>query len=287
VTGACGARAWDSANDSCGGAARLPRSPRTGRSAPTAPYAPEVPIHRLVLWNIDLTLVDVGQVTREAYAEAFRQVTGRPLVRLAPMAGKSESEIFFESLAMNSTDRGDADQTAALLARFNEALAAAFAARRGLLAERGRLLPGAREAVLALASARNVVQTVLTGTIRPNAIEKLHAFGLDRFIDFEVGGYGSEVYPKGTLLMLARGRAADKYGAAFDENSTVYIADSPRDVEAARVGGARVIAVASGRSTTTQLRESGADRVLADLSDTTAVMRAIGQLTSVPGTRPA
>jgi phosphoglycolate phosphatase len=265
----------------------FPSAHRPARNAAAAPYAPEVPIHRLVLWNIDLTLVDVGQVTREAFAAAFPQVTGRPLVRLAPMAGKPESEIFFESLAMNSTDRGDADQSAALLARFNEALAAAFAARRGLLAERGRLLPGAREAVQALAAARNVVQTVLTGTIRPNAIEKLRAFGLDRFIDVEVGGYGSEAYPKGTLLMLARGRAADKYGVRFGENSTVYIADSPRDVEAARVGGARVIAVAGGRSTTTELRESGADRVLADLSDTSAVMRAIGQLTSVPRTRPA
>ena len=132
-----------------------------------------------------------------------------------------------------------------------------------------------------------MVQTVLTGTIRPNAIEKLRAFGLDRYIDFEVGGYGSEVYPKGTLLMLARGRAAEKYGAAFGENSAVYIADSPRDVEAARVGGARVIAVASGRSTTMQLREAGADRVLVDLTNTAAVLRAIDQFTSVPGTRPA
>ena len=240
-----------------------------------------------MLWNIDLTLVDVAQVTREAYAEAFRRVTGRPLVHLAPMAGKSESEIFFESLAMNSTDRGDADQTADLLARFNEALAAAFAARRALLPERGRLLPGAREAVAAVAARRDVVQTVLTGTIRPNAIEKLRAFGLDPFFDFEVGGYGSEVYPKGTLLLLARGRAAEKYGVDFGEGSAVYIADSPRDVEAARIGGARVIAVASGRSTITELRHAGADRVLADLANTAAVVRTIDQITVVPGTRPA
>ena len=46
------------------------------------------PIDRLVLWNIDLTLVDVGRVTRVAYAEAFRRVTGRPLVRLPQMAGR-------------------------------------------------------------------------------------------------------------------------------------------------------------------------------------------------------
>jgi phosphoglycolate phosphatase len=254
---------------------------------PPAAYAPEVVIYRLVLWNIDLTLVDVAQVTREAYADAFRRVTGRPLVHLAPMAGKPESEIFFESLAMNSADHGNADQTAELLARFNEALSGAFAARRALLPQRGRLLPGARDAVTAVAAQRGVVQTVLTGTIRPNAIEKLRAFGLDRFFDFQMGGYGSEAYPKGTLLLLARSRAAEKYGTEFGEGSSVYIADSPRDIEAARIGGAGVIAVASGRSTMTELREAGADVVLADLTDTAAVVRGIDQLTMAAGRRPA
>ena len=146
----------DSATDRAAAPGRLEECASISRIAPSAPYAPEVLIHRLVLWNIDLTLVDVARVTRvtrvtrEAYAEAFREVTGRPLVRLAPMAGKSESEIFFESFAMNSADRGDPDQAAELLARFNEALGAAFAARRALLPERGRLLTGAMEAVLGL-----------------------------------------------------------------------------------------------------------------------------------------
>src|SRR5215467_9577713 len=56
---------------------------------------------RLVLWNVDHTLVDVGKVTREAYAEAFQRVTGRPLVRLAATADRTESEIIFEILAFN------------------------------------------------------------------------------------------------------------------------------------------------------------------------------------------
>lgn len=111
--------------------------------------------------------------------------------------------------------------------------------------------------------------------------------GVRMGLDFEVGGYGSEAYPKGTLLMLAHRRAVEKYGPSLRENRAVYIADSPRDVEAARIGGARVIAVASGRATTTQLRASGADRVLADLANTAAVMRAIDQLTPAPGTRQA
>src|ERR1700728_810713 len=65
-----------------------------------------LPIYRLVLWNIDLTLVDVARVSREAYAEAFRRVIGRPLVALPQTAGRTDSEIFFEALALNDAAVG-------------------------------------------------------------------------------------------------------------------------------------------------------------------------------------
>jgi phosphoglycolate phosphatase len=250
------------------------------------PSEPEALIHCLVLWNIDLTLVDVGRVTRDAYADAFRRVTGRPLVQLPQLAGQSESEIFFEALACNGaaptvpaaiapTDDGSDE----LLSRFVGELAAAFGARRELLAKRGHILPGAREAVLAVAALPGVVQSVLTGTIRPNAVAKLRAFGLDGYFDFEIGGYGSEVYPKGAQLMMSRSRAGEKYGVAFGEASTVYIGDSTRDVEAARFGGARSVAIATGRSTEGDLRAAGAGIVLPDLTDISAVTRAIQLLT--------
>ena len=68
------------------------------------PIAAEAVIHRLVLWNVDLTLVDVVRVTRAAYAEAFPAITGRPLIKLPQTAGRSESEIFFDALALNGAD---------------------------------------------------------------------------------------------------------------------------------------------------------------------------------------
>jgi phosphoglycolate phosphatase len=245
------------------------------------PTAPEDPATRLVLWNIDLTLLDVARTTRAAYVEAFGEVTGRPLVRLPQMAGRTESEIFFEALAVN-TARPPPDDAAGeeLLSRFTERLAAAFAARRGLLTEEGWLMPGARDAVAAVGRLTGVVQTVLTGAIKPNAIEKLHAFGIGHFFDAEIGGYGSEVYPKGAMLLDTRGRAARKYGADFTEYSTVYIGDSSRDAEAARIGGARCLGVASGRSSASELRDAGADVVLDDLADTAAVVAAVDRLTA-------
>ncbi len=243
------------------------------------------PIYRLVLWNIDLTLVDVGRVSRQAYADAFQRVTGRPLVALPQTAGRTDSEIFFEALAVNDASSGGVPDPAdpgsqELLGRYTRELAISFGSRLDLLSTQGRALPGAKEAVAAVAGLPGVIQSVLTGTIRPNATAKLRAFGMDGFFDFEIGGYGSEIYPKGAQLLSSRGRAAEKYGADIGPGATVYIADSTRDVEVAALGGARCVAVASGRSSAGELREAGADLVLDDLADTGAVVRAVDGLTS-------
>jgi phosphoglycolate phosphatase len=244
------------------------------------PPAREDFYYRLVLWNIGLTLLDVARVNRAAYAEAFRAVTGRPLVQLPQMAGRTDSEIFFEALAVNAAGPQPGDQAGEdLLARFAAELAAAFAARRELLTTQGQLMPGAGAAVAEVGRLPGLVQTVVTGAIRPNAIEMLRAFGLDGYLDTGIGGFGSGVFPKGAMLLDARSRAAEKYHAEFTEHTTVYIADSTRDVEAARIGGARAIGVASGRSSAGELRDAGAGVVLDDLADPAAVVAAVDLLT--------
>ena len=48
------------------------------------------------------------------------------------------------------------------------------------------------------------------GSQPPNAVAKLTALGLDKYVDFTVGGYGSETYPKAALVELARTRTAGK-----------------------------------------------------------------------------
>jgi phosphoglycolate phosphatase-like HAD superfamily hydrolase len=218
-------------------------------------------------------------VTRAAYAEAFPLVAGRPLIQLPQMAGRSESEIFFDALALNGADVSAGGAAERLLEPFSAELAAALEARRDDLVTQGQLLPGAAEALAAAAKLDGVVQTVLTGSSKRSAVLKLRAFDLDRFVDFDIGGYGSEAYPKGTLLRVARQRAAAKHGVTFDEKATVYVADSPRDVDAARIGGARSLAVASGRASAAELREAGADAVIPDLTDTAGLTALVTRLT--------
>jgi len=231
-------------------------------------------MHRLVLWNIDQTLVDVTKVTRVAYVEAFRQITGRPLVQLPSMAGRSEPEVFFDALALNGVDVRDEDASERLLEPFSAALASALAAHRDELGMNGRMMAGAPEALAAVAGLDGAVQSVLTGSSRRNAELKLGAFGLDQYLDTTVGGYGgTDPFPKGTLLGVARERAGEKYRVTFDH--TVYVADALSDIAAAKVGGARCVAVASGRDSTAALRDAGAWYVLPDLTDPQRLLTAI------------
>jgi phosphoglycolate phosphatase-like HAD superfamily hydrolase len=229
-----------------------------------------------VLWNIDLTLLDVAKVTRAAYAEAFATVTGRPLVQLPQLVGMTEPEIFFDALGRNGVSLSADGQSEQLLAPFGAEFATRLAARRDQLTTQGTLLPGAADALATVAGMKGVVQSVLTGSSRPNATLKLRAFGLDRYLDLVIGGFaGSEPYPKGALLRAIRLRAEEKYKVSFAEKATVYIADSPRDIEAAKIGGATSVAVASGRASTIELREVGADLVLSDLTSLAPLLELI------------
>ena len=220
-------------------------------------------------------------MTRAAYAEAFPAVTGRPLIKLPQIAGRSESEIFFDALALNAADMNADGEAERLLEPFSAELAAAMRPAGTTWPARASCCPARPRRWRPWPSSTAVdktVQTVLTGSSKPNAMLKLRAFGLDGYVDFDIGGYGNEAYPKGTLLRVARERASDKHKLTFGEDVTVYVADSPRDVDAARIGGARSLAVASGRASAAELRDAGADAVLPDLTDTAGLTALIARL---------
>ncbi|MEV0417782.1 HAD hydrolase-like protein [Streptosporangium canum] len=224
----------------------------------------------LVLWDIDHTLVSIDGVGRDIYAEAFRLVTGQPMERVAAMAGRTDWAITVETLRMHGVEVTDR-----LLDSFGTALAEAFVVQEAAISGRGRVLAGVREVLDVLAGRADVIQSVLTGNMEPLAIGKLRAFGLEHFVDFEVGAYGMDHEDRAVLVGMAQKRAARKYGESFTTRNTVLVGDTPNDVLAGHLGGARVVAVATGSSDVRALKEAGADLVLEDLADTDAVVRAV------------
>jgi phosphoglycolate phosphatase len=231
-------------------------------------------LRRLVLWDIDGTLVQAGEVGRDIFTEAFQAVLGRApdqvTARALVMAGRTDPEIALEFLTAHDVAEG-----ASHLPAFSEALVTALAAKAAVIRERGRALPGAREALVALGRTEGVVQSLLTGNLQPNALLKLASFELDGHLDFEVGGFGSDHHHRPSLVEVARAKAERKYGTSFPGTATVLVGDTPLDVAAGRAGGARVVAVATGPFRADELATTGADAVLEDLADVEAAVAAI------------
>jgi phosphoglycolate phosphatase-like HAD superfamily hydrolase len=224
----------------------------------------------LVLWDIDHTLTENHGVNKETYAYAFELLTGRRAEHPAQTDGRTEPEIMLNMLLAHKIE-----PTPEYFARIPEVLEAATAAKVAVLRERGHELPGARDALATLQATPGIIQSVLSGNIKPNAITKLSAFNLDGYIDFEVGGYGSDDPVRDNLVSFARDRASAKYGVQLDKSKTVLIGDTLRDVRAGRNGGAHVVGVATGSDSMDALRGEGADIVFPDLRDTQAVVKAI------------
>ncbi|MFI6428001.1 HAD family hydrolase [Promicromonospora sp. NPDC050880] len=231
----------------------------------------------LVLWDIDRTLVYVGEVDRTAYREAFAEVVGRPAERLpAKGTGVTMPLAIRGLLEDNGVSGARADE---LLPRMLEAVPRRFEAHTEDVRRLGTVLPGAMQALKAVAAEPDLVATVVTGNLRANALIKLRVFGMDRYVDAEVGGYSSDDAHRPALVAVAQRRARDRYATSFDATTTVVVGDSLEDVRTGVEGGARVIAVASGTTPADRLAEAGADVVLPDLTDAARLLQEIRALT--------
>jgi phosphoglycolate phosphatase-like HAD superfamily hydrolase len=226
---------------------------------------------RLVLWDIDGTLVDTAGHGREAFGEAYAKVFGAPAdLDAIRVSGRTDHWIVLALLEAGGVAGGERH-----LPRMFEELAAALGRRRELIATQGAAKPGAAAALEALAATPGVTQSLLTGNIEPNAAIKVGAFGLDRHLDLEIGGYGSDHGVRPELVAIARVKALRLRGIEVSAAETVLVGDTPLDVDAARSAGARCVAVATGSYDVAALAASGADAVLEDLSDTEAVLEAV------------
>jgi phosphoglycolate phosphatase len=230
-----------------------------------------VPGH-LVLWDVDHTLIDAGGLSPHLYGLVFSALFGRELPAVAPMAGRTDRAIIMETLTRAGI--GDPGQHVGAFIRQLNVAAPEFSER---VRAHGRALPGAAEAIAALAAPSGglVVQSVLTGNIRALADAKLGALGLTTHLDLDAGAYGDVHEDRAELVHLARRRAGRAYGRDFGGTATVIVGDTPLDVRAALVTGARAVGVATGYASAAELAAAGAHAVLPDLADTESVVAAI------------
>lgn len=227
-------------------------------------------IRRLLLWDVDGTLVRAGDLGAAVFDVALESVLGvRPSGRVK-MSGKTDPQIVGEYLEQMGVPETE-ELVESILRGIEGHLAAAAAA--GELAAGGHALPGVAAVLESVAGDDRVLSTLLTGNVAPNALVKVAAFGLDRWLDLEVGAYGSDEWDRNMLVPVAMARVEKARRVRLKPYDVWVVGDTPRDLDCARVSGVRCLLVATGRYGFDELDALGADAVLPDLSDVSGVVK--------------
>src|SRR4051794_29982469 len=145
---------------------------------------------RLLLWDVDGTLIRGGAIARDAFAAAVERALGRhPGEHGVQMGGKTDPQIAREILTIAGVADAEVEgHVATVISHLEEELGAA----EELLRSDGRVLPGVLELLPRLQAAPGVVQSLLTGNTAANAAVKLAAFGVGQWIDVGVAAFGSD-----------------------------------------------------------------------------------------------
>jgi len=227
-------------------------------------------MQKLILWDIDGTLIYSGGVAGEAMRASMQRVYGGVSTEARhSYAGKTDRQIILETFAER-----DHDELLSTLDHFTATYVEELTSRRDEFLTRCRVLDGAAAALERLTTA-DVIQSVLTGNLQPIARIKLDLMGLTHFLALDVGAYGSDHHRRTELVPFAAARAEQRYGRSFTGTDVVVIGDTPHDIDCGRAVGARTIAVATGPFSADALRAHAADLVLENLADTDAVIAAI------------
>lgn len=226
---------------------------------------------RIVLFDIDGTLLRSGGIGRLAMERALKGVFGSPGSSEYRYDGKTDRQIVRDLMRLEGFSDGEIDvQMDELLAAYVSALEQELASgQRSVL-----LLDGVAELLDELDKEERVVLGLLTGNIHQGARAKLTAAGIDP-ARFRVTAFGSDHEFRPELPAVAQRRASELLGADIQGNRVIIIGDTPADIQCGEAIGARAIGVATGRFTVEQLSAYNPYAVFESLADTSAVLSSI------------
>lgn len=218
-------------------------------------------MRRILLFDIDMTMIRTDGAGRSAMEEAFHREFGVERATEGILFdGRTDRGIFFECLERHGFG---GTSLAPNFHRFSERYLELFPG--WIVRKGGVVLPGVTELLTAL-EATDAVVGLATGNLRRGAALKLGHFGLwERFAG---GGFGDDHSVRADLVKAGITELEALHGLSPGEAEVVVLGDTPLDVEAAHGARAKALGVGTGRFTGEQLLASGAEFAMPDLSDT-------------------
>lgn len=217
---------------------------------------------RLILFDIDGTLVRTGGAGMKAFATVFdTEFNARDGFEKLKFAGRTDVSLvreFFEYHNVAATPEN--------FERFFERYV--FWLDYILAHSQTQACPGVREFLRDLKGLRKPpLVGLLTGNIRLGAEIKLRHF--DLWNEFETGAFADDNEDRNKIAAVARERGRRILGNGLRDDDILVIGDTPFDIQCGRAIGAKVLAVATGGATMEQLREHKPDWAVEDLREVT------------------
>lgn len=218
-------------------------------------------IRKLLLFDIDGTLLHSKGASREAKALAMEEVFGTAAnVRTHSFGGKTDWQILREVLEPHGVTGLEIGQKMPTFERI-------FAKNMAKIIPNFDVetLPGSTELLDYLQQRDDILLGIVTGNTSQTAPIKLKAAGFDPAM-FLVGAYGSEADDRNDLPKLALDRAIAHVRQNISGQDVIIIGDTVKDVEAARAIGGVAVTVFTGFEDRQRLIDSKPDYMLDDLT---------------------
>jgi phosphoglycolate phosphatase len=218
---------------------------------------------KLVLFDIDGTLVHTGGAGIKAFAKTFATAFNAPNgTERIKFAGRTDVSLVREFMNLHGIAT-----TPENFARFFETYA--FWLDHILAYSKTEACPGVFELIRDLRELPEPPRLgLLTGNVRIGAEIKLRHFGLWKH--FETGAFADDSEDRNHIAVAAHERGRRLLNGRLDGQEIVVVGDTPHDVRCGRAIGAKVLAVATGGATLEELRSHNADWTVKDLRSVSA-----------------
>ncbi|MGJ8635272.1 MAG: HAD family hydrolase [Phycisphaerales bacterium] len=229
-------------------------------------------IGMLILFDIDMTLLETNHIGMECLHEAGRELFDRDFsVEGITFGGSLDPVIITEMLRLNGVDP-TAESIGAMRSGYHARLDALSKSQ-----SIARPLAGAHELVGAVCGhGSQPTVGLLTGNYEETGTLKIRSAGFDPSV-FVVNAWGDGSKHAEPMRSHLPPVAIENYlglkGRPIDPESVVIIGDTIHDVSCAKDNGCRALAVATGHASFDELVEAGADRTVEDLTDTEGIVR--------------
>jgi phosphoglycolate phosphatase-like HAD superfamily hydrolase len=218
---------------------------------------------RLLLWDIDGTLISTGAAGQRAIALATaRHFGGDGDLKGVEIAGRTDAGIVHQILKKYGEPITD-EKVTTFLDLYLELLA------EELPRSQGKVMPGVLPLLEKLERQPDTTLGLLTGNLKRGAQLKLEHYHLWKFFAF--GAFADDHHDRNELGAFALTRAEETTGAKFEASRVDVIGDTGHDIACGKAFGARTIAIATGSWPREKLMECAPDFLLDDLSDVDAV----------------